>query len=141
MLNTLISFIEDKGVRATPVRILTLEQFYKDANAKSLVELQILLDTVDKATIYRTLKTFEKHGILHAIDTDGDAVKYALCSPLCRAEEHRHTHPHFVCEKCGITHCLDKTRVSLDNLPSDHSIDNIAVIVKGLCPSCKTGGR
>ncbi|RNL88767.1 transcriptional repressor [Sinomicrobium pectinilyticum] len=137
MLNTLISCIEDKGVRATPVRILTLEQFCKDSNAKSLSELQILLDTVDKATIYRTLKTFEKHGILHAIDTNGDAVKYALCSPFCLAEEHTHTHPHFVCEKCDATHCLDKTKISLHNFPSDHTFESMAVIIKGLCPSCK----
>ncbi|WP_461533051.1 Fur family transcriptional regulator [Sinomicrobium sp.] len=137
MFEKWVSFIERKGVKATPVRMLTLEQLCKDHNAKSLSELQILLDTVDKATIYRTLKTFEKHGIIHAIDTDSDAVKYALCSPYCAAEEHTHTHPHFVCEKCSATYCLEETKISLLQFPEDHAVNSVAVIIKGRCPSCR----
>ena len=46
-------------------------------------------DQYDRVTIYRTLQTFLEKGIIHAIPTADNSVRYALCKDDCRRGKSR----------------------------------------------------
>ena len=50
--------LEKKGVKPTAVRILVLKAMLESPCALSLIELETLLGTVDRSTIFRTLNHF-----------------------------------------------------------------------------------
>ena len=63
----------DRGLRPTPARILTLRKLSELEYPVSLLELETMLDTLDKSTISRSLAVLLKR---HAIHSFGDLQKY-----------------------------------------------------------------
>ncbi|MFH1716942.1 MAG: transcriptional repressor, partial [Planctomycetota bacterium] len=61
----------------------------------------------DKVTIYRTLESLLKIGLVHKAFIDKRAWHFELAHNCSE----RQCHPHFTCTSCGNTHCL--TGVSL----------------------------
>src|SRR5262249_27191131 len=61
----------------------------------------------DRVTIYRTLQTFVEKGIVHAIPTADNSIRYALCKDQCSEGHHHDHHVHFLCTNCQVTYCLD----------------------------------
>jgi len=92
----------------------------------------------DRVTVYRTLQTFVEKGIIHAIPTTDNSVLYALCKDNCTAGHHHDNHVHFICLKCGTTLCLDGITVPELKVPAGLSINEIEVVVKGICRDCKS---
>jgi Fur family ferric uptake transcriptional regulator len=131
------SILENKKVKITAARELVLNAFLKNDFALSLKDIENILPWSDKVTIFRTLKTFEKKGVLHQINDGSVAIKYALCIDECEASEHFDIHPHFHCNKCGKTICLDKQKIIIENIPTDIVVNNYSLILNGLCSNCK----
>lgn len=100
-------------------------------NAK---ELQKKLN-LDKATIYRNIKTLLKKEILREIKNDEGVGYYELNCKI-----HNPIHPHFECLKCKKLFCLEPFNaediLSLSNY-SDFEINKIEVKFKGICNECK----
>ncbi len=132
-----LSILEDKKVKPTAVRELVLNVLLKTDYAISLSDIENVLTWSDKVTIYRTLKTFEENGIIHQINDGSSALKYALCSDSCELKNHVDIHPHFHCEKCGKTICLEKQEINITNLPNDIIVKDYSLILNGLCSECK----
>ncbi|NPA45272.1 MAG: transcriptional repressor [Chlorobi bacterium] len=132
-----LSILENKKVKPTAVRELVLDVFLNTYYAISLSDIENVLSWSDKVTIYRTLKTFEKSGIIHQINDGSSALKYALCSDSCELKNHVDIHPHFHCEKCGKTICLEKQEINITNLPNDIIVKDYSLILNGLCSECK----
>lgn len=132
-----IELLQQRSVQATPMRMLVLEEFLKSRIAKSLQDLQQLLPHSDRITIYRTLKTFEKHGIIHSVDDGTGIQRYASCTDECDEQEHRDIHPHFHCVVCEDTICLDATRPPQIALPQGFEMQQIALRIDGICPKCR----
>ncbi len=87
--------------RKTEAATLLLEEFKKDSNAISAIELIKRLDQkINKTTVYRLLDKLEDDGVIHYfLDTKG--IKwYATCSD-CSKTQHQDVHPHFQCTECG----------------------------------------
>ena len=85
--------LKDLGFKITPTRLAILEVFSKnnkpiDAN----FIFNKLKENINEATIYRTLISFEKSGILRRVDLRKDSVCFEL------NDDHHH---HMVCVKCG----------------------------------------
>lgn len=90
----------------------------------------------DRVTVYRTLQSFVEKGILHAIPTSDNTVKYALCKSDCFEGHHHDNHSHFVCRICGKTECLDDIVLPAVSLPRDYVAENVEIVVNGMCREC-----
>ncbi len=129
--------LEQKKVKNTAMRQLVLAKFLEEKSAFSLTQLYDLLDWSEKSTIFRTLKTFVEKGILHTIDNGSGATLYALCSDNCSTHLHIDFHPHFKCEKCGKTICIDSQTFPEIKVPTGFEVKNINVNLSGICRDCK----
>ena len=116
-----IERLEKKGVRATSIRILVLDALMNASRTMSLADLEAVLETVDKSSIFRTLEIFEKKHLVHSSEDD------------CSIAD---MHTHFYCEKCHRTFCLKEISAPLVDLPSGFQAHSVNYIIKGICPDC-----
>jgi len=87
----------------------------------------------DKVTIYRTLESLLKAGLVHKAFMNKRAWHFELAHNCTKSQ----CHPHFTCTSCGNTHCL--TEMSLPMAKSPHKgfiIHRQQVRLEGLCPEC-----
>lgn len=96
--------------------------------------LELLEDTVDRATIYRILNRFCADGLTHRIIADDGKQYFALCEDCSHHEEHSHNHFHFRCQRCERVECLS-TEVSV-NLPPGYRAENFNGVISGICGRC-----
>lgn len=124
-----------KGVKPTSVRLLVFKYFQNRTYATTLKELENHFDYSDMSTLYRTLKTFVEHNILHTIDDGTGVVKYAKCVEgcICQPED---LHYHFHCLNCKETICLTEESIPKVNLPENFSVIEANMVVKGHCSKC-----
>ena len=125
-------------LRVTPVRTAVLELFQWNNFALSEKDLELQLkNDCDRATIYRTIKTFMENGILHRVIDEDNVVKYALCAHDCKeVKRHAHEHTHFKCEQCGKTICLEDTPIQPVTLPAGFSQRESNLLILGVCADC-----
>lgn len=124
-----------KNINPTAMRLLVLSLLKEKNQALTFAEIEGGFDQSDRVTIYRTLKTFEQKGLIHAI-TVGNSTQYALCSDACSEEEHKDAHLHFICKECQKTICLTKQDIPEVQIPKGFKIDEIEVVIKGVCEDC-----
>jgi Fur family ferric uptake transcriptional regulator len=115
-------------------KILSLFLQSKDALAHGDIEKKAG-EKFDRVTIYRTLQTFVEKGIVHAIPTSDNSVKYALCKD-CEEGHHYDDHVHFVCSNCKATICLDDVVSPSIELPKGYFVENVQVLINGVCDKC-----
>ena len=60
--------LERKGVRPTANRILILRTMLAADHPVSLPELEDIMETMDKSSIFRVLNVFVKHHVAHEIE-------------------------------------------------------------------------
>ncbi|MEM8896960.1 MAG: transcriptional repressor [Bacteroidota bacterium] len=115
-------------------RILNM---FEDTNAAiSVVDLiEGVSDEMNRTTVYRILKRLEDHGTLHSFIGRSGRKWYAV-SKECYSENSAQVHPHFHCEKCGKTICLD-TDFSIPSV-SNHKVDSAQLLLVGQCEDCLT---
>ena len=101
----------------------------------SLSDLETVLDTVDKSSIFRTLEVFEKHHAVHSIDDGTGSVKFEVCEgeEECTVSD---MHAHFYCEKCHKTFCLKEINAPVVDLPEGFEMRGVNYMVKGVCREC-----
>lgn len=128
--------LSTKNVKPTAMRELVLKILSEQTSAVSLADIENMFNKADKTTLYRTLKTFEEKKLIHSIDDGTGAVKYALCKETCQCHPEE-LHVHFYCLKCQHTFCLTDIPIPSINLPVNFSIENINMVVKGVCSNCK----
>lgn len=90
----------------------------------------------DKVTLYRTINTFEKKGLIHKIIDESGLDKYALCGDDCTEQVHNHEHIHFYCLKCGKTECLNEHIELNIRLPLNYAKKHSNFLISGICGAC-----
>ncbi|RLD85040.1 MAG: transcriptional repressor [Bacteroidetes bacterium] len=128
--------LRKRNIKPTAMRELVLKVLTDQKTAISLPELEQKFEKADKATLYRTLKTFEKQKLIHSIDDGTGPVKYALCLEECSCSVND-LHVHFHCTKCNKTYCLHEIPVPSVNLPKNFSLESVDMVVQGICANCK----
>ena len=128
--------LQFRNIKPTAMRELVLKVLTEQKSAISLHELEQIFENAVKTTLYRTLKTFEENKLIHSIDDGTGSVKYALCKETCKCNP-TDLHVHFLCTKCKQTFCLTDIPVPSINLPVDFSLENINMVVKGICANCR----
>ena len=130
--NILIS----RRIKPTAMRELVLKLLSEQTTAITLADIEHKFRKADKVTLYRTIKTFEENKLIHSIDDGTGAVKYALCKETCQCHP-EDLHVHFLCTKCKHTYCLNDIAIPTLTLPADFKLENINMVVKGICVNCK----
>jgi len=128
--------LENRNIKPTAMRELVLKVLSEQSAAISLADLEQKFEKVDKVTLYRTLKTFEENKLIHSIDDGTGSVKYALCRETCHCQP-EDLHVHFLCTRCKQTYCLTDIPVPSVILPVDFILENINMVVKGVCSNCQ----
>jgi len=129
------SKLENRNIKPTAMRELVLSVLSEQTAAISLADLEQTFEKADKVTLYRTLKTFEENKLIHSIDDGTGSVKYALCKETCQCHP-EDLHVHFLCTKCKKTYCLNDIPVPSVNLPTRFTLENINMVIKGICSNC-----
>lgn len=127
--------LENRNIKPTAMRELVLRVLSEQTAAISLAELEQVFEKADKVTLYRTLKTFEENKLIHSIDDGTGSVKYALCKETCQCHP-EDLHVHFHCTRCKQTYCLNDIPVPSVNLPTHFTLENINMVIKGICSNC-----
>ena len=130
------TLLKDFNLRATPNREEILHLFLLKNYALSHGDIEKEIDnSLDRVTVYRTLKTFLDRGLIHKVLDDEGSLKYALCKEACSTAEHHHDHVHFKCTKCGQTNCLN-VDVPAIKLPKGYQVNEVNLLIQGICEKC-----
>ena len=125
-----------RNIKPTAMRELVLIVLTEQKSAISLSELEMKFENADNSTLYRTLKTFQEHHLIHAIEDGSGSLKYALCDDFCNCAPEQ-LHVHFLCTKCKKTYCLKDSPVPHPDLPAGFEFSSANFVVKGICSDCK----
>lgn len=116
---------------------MILETMKSKGYGLSQNDLNSLLNySLDKVTVYRTLKTFEELGIIHPILDGSTHIKYALCQTSKCTSEHETAHIHFKCDSCEKTFCLNTIKIPNIELPKGFVSAKQFLSFQGKCQSC-----
>ena len=130
-----IQLLEEHDIKPTANRIVVVEALASSMQPQSLAELERRIQTIDKSNIFRALTLFREQHLVHTIEGGNDGTRYELC----HSHSHDHDddqHPHFYCEVCQQTYCLDDVEMPQLAVPQGFSIRSVNYIIKGICPHC-----
>lgn len=72
-----------RSIKPTSIRLLVLKAISDKNGVVTLADLEMIPETVDKSTIFRTLTLFQQNRLLHTVDDGSGSLKYALCDDEC----------------------------------------------------------
>lgn len=159
------------GERSTPIRVAVLGVLAQSAAAMDAADVIAALKAgkpvgklaktggqpsgkaggksirVDRVTVYRTLATLVDCGLAHKIDAGDRVFRYSLTDhSRCDEQQHRHDHPHIVCDACGTVECLTdaeviiKTEAGKPSVSQRFRVRAQEVTLRGTCGKCETTG-
>lgn len=132
----LATSLELKGVKPTANRILVLKVLKEQARRPlSLTDLEYILATMDKSSIFRVLTLFLEHDIVHSFEDGRGILNYELCTSetVCNQSD---AHIHFYCESCRKSFCMDDIPFPALELKQGFTMHSVSFVIKGECPEC-----
>ena len=139
MKDELIALLEAHDIKPTANRMMVVKALRSSIQPLSLAELERRIQTIDKSNVFRALTLFREHHLVHAIEGGGDGTRYELCHSRCDNRD-EDQHPHFYCEVCQQTFCLDYLHMPEVELPEGFKAHSVNFIIKGVCPHCRENG-
>ncbi len=127
--------LKHKSIRITDFRLKVLDVFEKNTNAVSIKTIETELANFDRTTLFRTLKTFIKKGLIHEVQLPNEEKMLALCDVTCTVDGHKHEHIHFKCETCNEVFCKQpevNPNISIDGF----LIKKVEINTTGICKDC-----
>ena len=124
------------GLRRTKAREAVLNLLFEAMRPLSHQELAIQpeVDRLDRVTLYRTLTTLQKAGLVPRVQgVDGiwrfsaHGIDHAGCPG---------NHPHFLCLQCSKMACLTEQALPWVSVPEGAEVKGKQFVVYGLCPAC-----
>lgn len=134
------ALLKRRQVRPTGNRIIIMRELLLAGEPLSMSDLESRLLTIDKSGLSRTLGLFAARELVHVIEDGSGAAKYEVCHGKLH-HSLDDMHPHFHCERCGATVCLEAVAVPTVALPPGYEAHSVNYVVKGLCPSCAAKPR
>ncbi|MHB8788585.1 MAG: Fur family transcriptional regulator [Desulfobulbaceae bacterium] len=135
----LVNSCRAAGLKLTPQRLEILNELAaaEDHPSAETIHRRLLprMPSLSLDTVYRTLATFEKYGLIARIDSMESQARYELA-----AEEHHHV----VCRKCGRITDFQWHRFDETSLPPEirhwGSISKKNATLYGVCRECEESG-
>lgn len=125
-----------KGIKPTANRILVYKALLSHSAPMSLGDMETLMPSMDKSSIFRTLTLFLEHDVVHAFEDGRGILNYELCEEEGKCDHHD-GHIHFYCETCQRSFCLDDIHIPSFELPEGFCPHSVSFVIKGECPECK----
>jgi Fur family transcriptional regulator, ferric uptake regulator len=128
--------LEQAGYRSGGSRKRVVRLLAKERCAVTALEIDRRLDSVGRASVYRTLEQLEKLHLIHRVQIGGDSVGFERVDPGAH-------HHHLVCESCGVlspfaSRDLEEAIEAVSH-QSDFTVAAHDVVLRGTCPSCVGG--
>jgi len=138
MIKDFSSLLKDKRFKVTGTRLDILDIFSNDCKPINALYIHKILKNkkVNLVTIYRTLLSFEKTGILKRVDLHQESVYYELVGD--------HHHHHIICLICKKVSNFNGCKTDSDLLISKalkqnkefNSISHHSFDLFGICKKC-----
>jgi Fur family ferric uptake transcriptional regulator len=125
------------GHRVTPQRLLILDAVCEIGGHTSLGEIYARVHqvdpTIDRSTLYRTLKLFVDLGLVVSADTGTGETYYEIAKPR--------PHHHLVCRRCGkeqeIEHAVMQRMFDQVYQESGFRAETDHLVLFGICADCQ----
>ncbi len=134
-LSRLREICEKAGIRLTPQRLEVFKEImsaHDHPAAEDIHErLKVRMPTISLDTVYRTLGTFERLGVIRKMHVLDDHARF---------DPNTQTHHHFVCTKCK--KIIDFEWPAFDKLQPPPELDSFGTVleqqveVRGFCKEC-----
>jgi Fe2+ or Zn2+ uptake regulation protein len=133
----LLSELRDQGFKITSPRNQVVASVASREDNFTAEELAAELDSIGRATVYRTLKLLLDNGLVCRVVMGDGSVSYRAA--------HKTHHHHIVCVSCGATEDVHMNDVE-DVLAgvrnaTDYDVVGHRIEVYGICPRCKLRQR
>ena len=127
--------LEKRGVKPTSNRIIVLKALIAAARPVSLAELDEIIGTMDRSSIFRVLTLFAANHVVHALEDGSGVLRYEMCDgeDQCTLDD---MHTHFYCESCHRIYCFKQIHIPAIEMPEGFAMHSINYMVKGICPHC-----
>ncbi len=138
MKSIIDQILKENKLSLTEGRKKILEIFLKADHA--LVNSDIEKEfsgSIDRVSVYRTLQSFLKKGLIHLIPTTDNSIKYALTKEDVKQGQTQDHHVHFICNNCNKTICLDEIELPAIKLPVGYIQEDYQMVISGSCNDCK----
>lgn len=126
--------LEEAGYRSGAARREVVDLLGAEPCAVTALEIDRRLDSVGRASVYRTLDQLERLHLVQRVEIGGDAAGYERVDP----EQHHH---HLVCEECGrLSPFADPSlerAIEAVSRAAEFEIAAHDVVLRGRCPDCK----
>ncbi len=127
--------LDEAGYRSGAARREVIDLLAGEPCALTALEIDRRLDSVGRASVYRTLDQLDRLHLVQRVDIGGDAAGYE------RVDPHQHHH-HLVCEQCGrLSPFADRSlerAIEAVSRAADFEVVAHDVVLRGRCPDCKT---
>ncbi|HET9163529.1 MAG TPA: Fur family transcriptional regulator [Solirubrobacterales bacterium] len=132
---TAVHRLDEAGYRSGAARREVIELLAAEPCAVTALEIDSRLDSVGRASVYRTLDQLEQLRLVQRVEIGGDAAGYERVD----GGEHHH---HLVCEQCGrLAPFSDRSlerAIEAVSRAADFEVAAHDVVLRGRCPDCKT---
>lgn len=127
--------LDEAGYRSGAARREVIELLAGEPCALTALEIDRRLDSVGRASVYRTLDQLDRLNLVQRVEIGGDSAGYERVDP----ELHHH---HLVCDECGrLAPFADRSLEQAIEAVSRRAEFEVAahdVVLRGRCPDCKT---
>lgn len=129
--------IRAAGHRLTNQRVLILDAVCEGTGHSTIGQIyartRAMDRTIDRSTIYRTLKLFVDLGLVVSADTGVGELVYEIAKP--------HHHHHLVCKRCGkeIEIGQEVMQSTFEQVEQEYQfkVDTDHLVLFGLCNGCQ----
>ncbi len=135
-VNNFIEHSKRLGLKVTPQRIAIYRELAitdKHPSTENIYKkIKDYYPNISLTTVYRTLETFEKLGLVSIVNVLSSAARY---------DANLETHHHIVCSKCKkvedvYDESLNKLNISAKTL-GDYKVHGYSLILNGTCRTCR----
>jgi Fur family ferric uptake transcriptional regulator len=128
--------LDEAGYRSGAARREVIDLLAREPCAVTALEIDRRLDSVGRASVYRTLDQLDRLHLVQRVEIGGDAAGYE------RVDAGEHHHHHLVCEECGrlapfSDRSLERAIEAISH-KADFEVAAHDVVLRGRCPDCKT---
>lgn len=134
-MNDIPRVLKEAGLRVTKPRTRILAHMQKSACPQSIITIaDAVQKDVDQVTVYRTIDTLTKHGLVREVDLRKGRPLYEITDP--------HDHHHVVCTQCDYIeevqacHAPHITDTILKHTKGFATISGHSMEFFGTCSSC-----
>lgn len=130
--------LSEAGYRSGGSRRQVVELLAGEPCAVTALEIDRRLESVGRASVYRTLEQLEQLHLVQRVEIGGDAAGYERVD----ADLHHH---HLVCEDCGqlAPFASEELEEAIETISrrSDFAVAAHDVVLRGTCPRCRAAGE